>query len=139
MRTFLGENVDIELDTRLDDVGVNSLAAVELSLLLNERFQSQLPTWVISEHPTPRALFSQLENPTVGVAQAEFADEREAQQTSVQAPQPNRDETRPLRILFLHGEGSDADLMEMSLQATSWMGQLDHLIEFVFLNAPNTN
>ncbi|MAI78534.1 MAG: hypothetical protein CL917_06325 [Deltaproteobacteria bacterium] len=63
IHTFLGKSAGVEADTRLDDVGVNSLAAVELSLLLNERFQSQLPTWAVSEHPTPRALFSQIEGP----------------------------------------------------------------------------
>lgn len=138
VRSLAPEGVRIEPDSRLDDVGINSLAAVELSARLNERFGSRLPVWAASDHPTPRALHGQIAA-SLGPAANEAPggtsrpDEEPAEPAETGAPPA----ARPLRMLFLHGEGADSDLMELSLLATQWMGRLESRIEFVFLDAPH--
>ena len=127
-RGFVQGEGHIGPDTRFDDLGVNSLAAVELSARLSARFRCDLPTWLISDHPTPRAVFEHLIDKVQGATPEQTAGE------NLVAP-PRQ--TRPLRMLFLHGEGADGDLMDLSLQATSWKGQLATRIEFVYLDAPH--
>ncbi|MEP3107731.1 MAG: AMP-binding protein [Hyphomicrobiales bacterium] len=137
VRNYLDHSVEVGPDTRLDDAGVNSLAAVELSGLLNDRFKSNLPTWVISDYPTPQAIFSQLINTSAVPSRAEAASEKGKLRAPVQLSEPKRFRANPLRVLFLHGEGADADLMDLSLQATHWTGHLEELVEFVFMEAPH--
>ncbi|MEP0564008.1 MAG: AMP-binding protein, partial [Paracoccaceae bacterium] len=123
---------EIGPDTRLDDAGVNSLAAVHLSNALNDYFQVDLPTWAISDHPTPRALFAWIENSKSGG----ISVSRDIKTMSAprKITQPNGS---TLRMLFLHGEAADAELMEMSLQATQWSGRLKDKLDFVCVNAPH--
>lgn len=129
--------VEVDADSRLDDVGINSLGAIELSARLNERFGSRLPTWAASDHPTPRALYAQI----VGTSAVPGPDEADVgagtPSTAKTLPSPAPSASRPLRMLFLHGEGADSDLMELSLLATQWMGRLETRMEFVFLDAPH--
>jgi hypothetical protein len=40
-------------------------------------------------------------------------------------------------MLFLHGEGADAELMDLSMRATSWTGHLEGLVEFLYIDAPH--
>ncbi len=129
VRDFLENPVAIDADTRLVDVGVNSLAAVELSERLGRQFGVRLDPWVISDFPTPRDLASQLSPSTPSTRV----------QTLVAAQGPGPDETRParLRILMLHGEGADADLMDKGMRSTGWSQGLKEAAEFVYINAPN--
>ncbi|MGR3512707.1 MAG: AMP-binding protein [Paracoccaceae bacterium] len=122
---FLGDRSGITAETRLEDLGVNSLAAVELASVLNARFGAHLPAWAASDHPTPRGLFDALGRHMP-----------ESKPTPV-VPEPQAGLDRPMRLLFLHGEGADADLMDLSFTATRWQGQLQGLVEFVFLDAPH--
>lgn len=128
IRRHTGSDTQIGPDTSLFDAGVNSLAAVELSLLLGRRFQIDLPAWIISDHPTPRALCAAI---------AGLAGPGAAPLGPAEASSPATPRTTPLRILFLHGEGADADLMEISLRATHWVGRLAGRLDFVFLDAPH--
>lgn len=137
VRDFVGEGVEVGPETRLADAGVNSLAAVELSERLNLRFFTQLPTWVISDHPTPRALFSQLTHALKKASIPEAAMTGEVTIPSATSSTPEQFTVRPLRVLLLHGEGADADLMDLSMQATHWTGHFENLVEFVFIDAPH--
>jgi acyl-CoA synthetase (AMP-forming)/AMP-acid ligase II/acyl carrier protein len=135
VRSLAPGGTEVDPDSRLDDVGINSLGAIELSARLNERFGSRLPTWAASDHPTPRALYDQI----VGTSAALRIDEAEggAPPAAKAIPSPARTATGPLRMLFLHGEGGDSDLMELSLLATQWMGRLETRMQFLFLDAPH--
>ncbi|WP_171136700.1 AMP-binding protein [Ruegeria sp. HKCCC1038] len=129
IQPYLRANVTVTDDTHLGDVGVNSLAALEMVLALNDRFGADLPTWAVSDHPTPRALLAQL-NPQAISGQTVLPT------LSQHAKRPqSSDGVR--RVLFLHGEASDADLAERSLRATFWVDGLRGKIEFVFLDAPH--
>ncbi|WP_243614006.1 AMP-binding protein [Shimia aestuarii] len=131
IQQHVGAGTTLGPDTSLTDAGVNSLAAVELSLLLGDRFQLELPTWILSDHPTPRGLvaaIADLKTPGSGAP---------APQERTDPPPSATPRSSALRVLFLHGEGADADLMEKSLRATHWTGRLSGKVEFVFLDAPH--
>ncbi|MFT6736378.1 MAG: acyl-CoA synthetase (AMP-forming)/AMP-acid ligase II/acyl carrier protein [Kangiellaceae bacterium] len=137
VRSYLGEGQDIGPDSRLDDAGVNSLAAVELSGRLNDHFHSQLPAWVISDYPTPRALFSQLIKNPLTALQFEAKSKQQATDFAGRSSSAQLSRVKPLRMLFLHGEGADAELMDLSMQATRWTGNFESSLEFVFIDAPH--
>ena len=132
IQQHVGTSAALGPDASLTDAGVNSLVAVELSLLLGDRFQLELPTWILSDHPTPRELV------------AAIADLK-ATESGAPAPQAVHKDPPPSatprssapRVLFLHGEGADADLMEKSLRATHWTGRMSGKLDFVFLDAPH--
>lgn len=132
IRDFAGKGIEITPDTRLDDVGVNSLAAVELGARLNAQFQCKLPTWAISDYPTPNAIFSQIASMETDALRSGVIVEPPLLPAATQQSRET-----PLRMLFLHGEASDAELMKLSLQATHWVSHLEGRIEFLFLDAPH--
>ena len=135
IRGHLGPEQQIGPDTSLVDVGVNSLAAVELSMLLSERFQLDLPSWILSDHPTPRDLHLAMVGLKASDPDKLNASATREMQTSASVPVKPRSPVR--RMLFLHGEGADADLMEKSLRATHWLGGLSGQVEFIFMDAPH--
>ncbi|MEO0343619.1 MAG: AMP-binding protein [Pseudomonadota bacterium] len=129
---FVGLDGTLNPNTKLDDLGVNSLAAVELATVLNAHFGSALPAWVAADNPTPQALYDQLlqdlgADALVPSAPVQTADYRPAPSVA----------SEPLRMLFLHGEAADADLMTLSLQATRWTDKLAQMVTFEFLDAPH--
>jgi acyl-CoA synthetase (AMP-forming)/AMP-acid ligase II/acyl carrier protein/dienelactone hydrolase len=131
----LGSATRVGPDTSFIDAGVNSLAAVELALLLGEQFELDLPTWILSDHPTPRDLYaamSELQAASPGTLADRTRPTPKATPHTPVAPEP-----QIRRILFLHGEGADSDLMEKSLKATHWASRLSGRVEFVFLDAPH--
>lgn len=132
IKGHVGLEQKIGPDTSLVDAGVNSLAAVELSMLLSERFQLDLPTWILSDHPTPRDLHSAMAR--LKASNPDASDTR-AMQMNTSVPVSPKSPLR--RMLFLHGEGADADLMEKSLRATHWIGGLSGQVEFFFMDAPH--
>lgn len=132
LRGFVDENVELGPDTRLEDAGVNSLAAVELAGRLSARFSISLPPWIISDYQTPRALISQLTGrPQENSQSAELSHEDTKVVTT------DRLLERPHRILFLHGEAADAELMDLSMQAAHWSGMLEGQVEFLFIDTPH--
>ncbi|NNK77329.1 MAG: AMP-binding protein, partial [Litoreibacter sp.] len=135
IRRHVGSEPQIGPDTSLDDAGVNSLAAVELSMLLSERFQLDLPTWILSDHPTPRDLHSAIIGLQASGPGTLTASDTREMQAGVSVPVTPGSPAR--RMLFLHGEGADADLMEKSLRATHWTGRLSGQVEFIFMDAPH--
>ncbi|MEM1410953.1 MAG: AMP-binding protein [Pseudomonadota bacterium] len=126
-RAFLGDELPIDKDSFFDELGVNSLAAVILLNRLNEHFASDLPVWSLSDHPTPRAIALQLDQM---MAPATLRHEKPA----VKAVTRTR---HPLRMLMLHGEGADADLMRLSLAATQWTEVPDAPLAFTLMDAPH--
>lgn len=131
IRDVLGAEAEVEADSDLHAAGVNSLAAVEIATRLNDRFQSDLPEWAASDHPTARALLALLLEARPG------APATTEQRPPLPAPVPKA-ASRPLRLLFLHGEASDARLAELSLRATRWVEQMEGRIEFLFVDAPHS-
>ena len=116
-------------DTRLDDLGINSLVALELAVKLKTAFGCDLPNWIAMDFPTARGLHRQVLR-----AQGQAippAASTELPSANCAAP------VGPLRMLVLHGEGSDADLMRTSLAATGWINGLSDQIELVFMDAPH--
>ncbi|CAN0579201.1 unnamed protein product, partial [Ectocarpus sp. 12 AP-2014] len=134
VQSTVGSEVEIMPDTHLSDAGVNSLAAVELSIQLNRQFHIDLPSWVLSDHPTPRALHSVMMSLKAAEPEPLGNDFDAFDQTLM----PAQGKANPLRMLFLHGEGADAELMAASLRATHWKSRLAGDIEFIFMNAPHT-
>ena len=131
IQDFVERDEAIAADTCLDDLGINSLAALELVTKLNQHFDADLPPWIISDVPTPRGLSEYLRDATNESAQV--------------TPRVGKNEGagyvhsgRPTRVLVLHGEAADAALMEASFQATHWSTILCGQVEFVYLDAPHT-
>ncbi|MFY0690474.1 MAG: AMP-binding protein [Paracoccaceae bacterium] len=135
IRSLMGAERQIGPDTSLEDAGVNSLAAVELSMLLSERFQLDLPSWILSDHPTPRDLHSAILGLQAADPDKLTASDTGEMQTGVSVPVTRGPPAR--RMLFLHGEGADADLMAKSLRATHWTERLSGQVEFIFMDAPH--
>ncbi len=136
VRELLGASVEIGPDTRLAEVGIDSLAAVALSARLSQQFGVQLPPWVISDFPTVRGLVSQLSPATTSFIRAQ-ANGAVASPAAAPA-QPVADaRSGRLRILMLHGEGSDGRLMGLSMLATGWSHELADVLQFVFVDAPH--
>ncbi|WP_341366790.1 phosphopantetheine-binding protein [Yoonia sp. BS5-3] len=124
---FLNLPAPIGVDTHLGDAGVNSFVAMELAVHLGNRFGCSLPNWIVSDQPSVRALHSTIAGE---VAKPAIAD------TSFDAKRPHNE--KPItRMLFLHGEGADGDLMEKSMRATHWTGRLSDRIDFTFIDAPH--
>ena len=135
LRQFIRDDVAFDPDTRFDDAGVNSLAAVDLAAHLNERFQCQLPQWILSDFPTPRALLSQIKMKQTQKVVARPTPDAEVPAAMQAAPRATG--TRQVKMLFLHGEGGDAHLMALSLQATHWSDKLDKQLALAFMDAPH--
>ena len=132
VQDFVGDRVKVGPDTRFEDVDINSLAAVELAGQLNTRFSTQLPPWVISDYPTPRAILSEL----IRVSETAVPSATESSYAGIVAIK-DQPRSRPLRVLLLHGEAADAELMDLSMQAAHWTGVLEGQVEFVFMDAPH--
>ena len=137
VRDFVGAGLEVGPDTRLKDVGVNSLASLELSERLSRRYRVALPPWIISDYPTARALFTQLLQAQGTASNTEAMSTEKTSNSGVPRSAAKQSSNRPLRILFLHGEGADADLADLSMQATKWTGQLENMMEFIFIDAPH--
>jgi len=136
VQAFIGNNINLGPDTDLTDAGVNSLASVELTEQLSNRFAIQLPTWAISDSPTPRLLASQIDKRKQPVLKPVAAEP--VKEESNQEQEKLQHINRPIRILLLHGEGADAELMDLSLRAAHWTHGLEGRVEFVYINSPHT-
>lgn len=133
VRDFVDRDITITPETRFEDAGVNSLASVELSDRLSRHFAIQLRPWIISDYPTPKTLFTHLRNLLGTPARKHSEPIQNADSTPLQPDKLDR----PIRILLLHGEGADSDLMKLNMQATHWIGLLENLVEFIFIDAPH--
>ena len=127
LQEFVGTSPVLTPDTCLTDAGLNSLAAVELAERLNQRFHLQLPTWVVSDHPTPRQLLKQMLEDLAGRGLRGFEPAVSAATSSSEVQ----------RILMLHGEGADAGLMNLGMQASHWTHGFAGTLEFLYMDAPH--
>ena len=150
-RGFGGEHV--AADTHLtDEAGVNSLAAVEVALQVSEQLGVRLQSSLLSDFPTPREIAEHIAATQAPIDAAEQCNHLLRRASTQQAPasavatninaEPAADSTLvtapigKLRVLMLHGEGADAQLMRLSLRATGWEDYLPS-IEMICMDAPH--
>lgn len=126
LQNYVGDEVELGPDTRLEDAGVNSLAAVELAGHLSRRFSTSLPPWIISDYPTPRALLSQLSS----VPKEALRPARESQGVpelvradwSLETDQddPSWADLEPETRILLRNSGLSIGVFTQLISATSW-------------------
>ncbi|MDG1462407.1 MAG: AMP-binding protein, partial [Gammaproteobacteria bacterium] len=117
VRNYVGKTIQVEPDIRFEDMGINSLSAIELAERLNERFQSQLPQWVVGDYPTPQDIFSLLSLDNMG-----HSSSAENRLGSAETDNPNdyQDEL----ISHFEKSGLAADLYEGLISQTAvWQGK----------------
>lgn len=136
VREYLKSEGRLDPDTRFDEAGINSLAAVELSHRLGRRLGVELSPWIISDYPTPRALLSHLQSLPFPRRHAEPAGPTGVDGPAASSPAPSSG-SQAWRVLMLHGEGADSKLMNLSMQATYWTQGFSSRLQFKYMDAPH--
>ena len=114
------------LDTPLQELGIDSMAAMRVAHQLGSLVDSSLRLSVtdIFQQGSPRAVAALLRAaanrdgaPTVSIDSDAIGTQR-------------------IRCLVLHGDAADAALMELMLEATGWITGCSPRVEFVCVDAP---
>ena len=117
VRNYVGKTIQVEPDIRFEDMGINSLSAIELAERLNERFQSQLPQWVVGDYPTPQDIFSLLSLDNMGHSSS-------AENRLGSAETDNANDYQDELISHFEKSGLAADLYEGLISQTAvWQGK----------------
>ena len=135
-------------ETELVGVGIDSLAATELAARLGSLTGSALSPTLAFEHRTPRALAAYLLAELDLVESSTREALRLSYQTEVYEPRsggsfpvvvtssPRGWVARPMRILFLHGQGTSSAFAHKMLKMRGWL-EPQMPFEFVLPDGPH--
>ncbi|MFI0858445.1 SDR family NAD(P)-dependent oxidoreductase [Streptomyces sp. NPDC021098] len=137
--TVLGHSSPPAIDpgTSFKDLGFDSLAGIELLMVLGEAVGLHLPSTMLFDHPTPAALITHLKDELVGdaplpVAPAEAADAestpRAADTAPAKAATPVADDAEPIAIVgmacrFPGGASSPEELWRLVAEGRDAVGE----------------
>ena len=137
-------------DSPFDTLGIDSLGAISLASQLRHVIGRTVDPTFVFEHRSARQIATTVASASaanhtlaeaVGVAAAAVANGSTTNAdlaTGQDAGPLSPAALPPLRCLVLHGDGGDAELMQLMLQGTGWLTNLSPQIEFVTCNAAHT-